>query len=315
MEWGNPWAFALLVPVALLPLQGRLTGRNRLALPSLAAMRVGWSVRALLWWVPQALQLAGLACLVIALARPRITTRDVVVESDGLDILLAVDTSGSMETDDFALGLRRATRMEAAKGVMDAFIQARPYDRIGVVVFGQEAFTLVPLTLDHEALRATLALVDIGIAGPNATGIGGAVGVAARRMKQIDAKERVVVLLTDGRNNVERPDPFEMAQVAAALGIRVYTIGVGSAGGLFDGGIDEPSLRRIAETTGGRYFRARSTEALQEVFDTIDQLETSPAQVRQLVQHDERFRDWLVPGLILLAAQILLSTTWLRRGP
>jgi Ca-activated chloride channel family protein len=106
-----------------------------------------------------------------------------------------------------------------------------------------------------------------------------------------------------------------MAQVAAALGIRVYTIGVGSAGGLFDGGIDEPSLRRIAETTGGRYFRARSTEALQEVFDTIDQLETSPAQVRQLVQHDERFRDWLVPGLALLAAQLLLSTTWLRRGP
>jgi Ca-activated chloride channel family protein len=313
IEWGAPWAFLLLIPVALLPAQPWLTGRNRLAVPSLDAATHRWTLRRLVAWAPRVLQMAGLTLLVIALARPRITRRDVYVESDGLDILLTVDTSGSMDTDDFAMAIRRVTRMEAAKGVMDAFIEARPYDRIGVVVFGEEAYTLVPLTLDHDSLRAGLGTVDVGIAG-NKTAIGLGLAVAARRMKQIDAKERVVILLTDGQSN-SGPDPMATARAAAALGIRVYTIGVGGGGGIFDSGVDERGLTALAETTGGRYFRARNTEALREVFATIDELETSPAQVREVVEHDERFRDYLAPGFALLAMQALLSATWLRRGP
>lgn len=315
IEWGSPWAFALLPLVLLLPLQRWLTGHNRLAVPGADTMKHGLSLRRLVWWLPGALRIVGLALLVVALARPRITSRDTMIESDGLDILLAVDTSGSMDTDDFALAFRRVSRMEAAKGVLDAFIEARPYDRIGVVVFGDEAFTLVPLTLDHDALRDTLGIIDVGIAGPNATAVGTAVAVSARRMKQVDAKERIVILLTDGRNNVPRPDPLDAARAAAALDIKIYTIGVGASRGFSDAGIDERGLTQLAEITGGQYFRARSTEGLQEVFDTIDLLETSPAQVRQLVSHDEHFRDWLVPGLFFLLIEVLLRATWLRRGP
>ncbi|MFT6818547.1 MAG: Ca-activated chloride channel family protein [Myxococcota bacterium] len=315
IEWGSPWAFWLLIPVLLLPLQRWVTGHNRLAVPSTKFLRPGFSLRRLVWWMPGVLRIVGLALLVVALARPRVTRRDVVVESDGLDMLLAIDTSGSMDTSDFQLGSRLVSRMEAAKGVLDAFVQARPYDRIGVVVFGQEAFTLVPLTLDHDALRRTLGIIDVGIAGPNKTAVGTAVAVSARRMKQVDATERIVILLTDGRNNVDRPDPLEAARAAAALDIKIYTIGVGDARGFRDSGIDEQGLTRLAELTGGQYFRARNTEGLQEVFDVIDRLETSPAQVRQLVEHDEHFRDYLVPGLLFLLIGSLLSATWLRRGP
>ena len=314
IEWGSPWAFGLFVLVALLPFQRFITGHNRLAVPT-TRVKHGFSLRRLVWWAPGVLRIAGLALLVVALARPRITRRDVVVESDGLDILLAIDTSGSMETDDFALAFRRISRMEAAKGVMDDFIEARPYDRIGVVVFGEEAFTLVPLTLDHDALRRTLGLIDVGIAGPNATAVGTAVAVSARRMKQVDAAERIVILLTDGRNNVDRPDPLEAARAAAALGIKIYTIGVGDSRGFRDSGIDEQGLTQLAETTGGQYFRARSTEGLSEIFSVIDRLETSPAEVRTLVEHDEKFRTYLVPGLLVLMIQVLLSATWLKRGP
>ena len=316
MEWGFPWAFALLVPVALLPLQARWTGRNRLAVPGEAAMEGGRSLRVLLWWLPDALRIAGLALCVVALARPQITRRDVLLEQEGLDILLAIDTSGSMDAPDFSVGMVPVSRLEVAKAVMADFVDKRTYDRVGLVVFGAEAYTFVPLTLDHDTLRQALEHVQLGMAGRSATAVGAAIAVSGRRIQQVEAPERIVILLTDGRNNVERPDPIQAAQALAALGIRVYTIGIGSGAARYGSdGIDEPMLRKIAEITEGQFFRATTTSGLEEVYTTIDKLERSPAQVRDLVEHTELFRQYLVPGVILLALQMLLSATWLRRGP
>jgi len=316
MEWGSHWAFWLLIPVALLPLQARWTGRNRLAVPADHAAERGVSVRVLLAWLPEALWIGGLALLVLALARPQITHRDVVVQQNGLDILLAIDTSGSMDAPDFSMGVVPVSRLEVAKGAMSEFVSARTYDRIGLVVFGADAFTFVPLTLDHDTLTRALQHVQIGMAGRSATAIGSAIAVAGRRMEQVKAPSKIVILLTDGRNNVERPDPLQAANALAALGIRVYTIGIGSGAARYGtDAIDEPTLKKIAEVTGGRYFRATTSRGLEQVYDTIDELEKSPAKVKKLVKHEELFRRYLVPGAALLVLQVLLSATFLRRGP
>lgn len=319
IEFATPIAFVLLVPVVLLPLQRRLTGRNVLAVPSLSAARRGLSLRLVLAWVPGVLRLAALMLIVIALARPRLTRRDVMVESEGLDIILAVDTSGSMRADDFSMGLTPVNRLQVAKGVMSEFIEQRPHDRIGVVVFGEEAYTHVPLTLDHHTLLEIMDQIELGVAGAQGTAIGSALAVSAKRLKDLEAPSRLVILLTDGRNNAGRISPLEAAQAAAALGIEVYTIGVGAQQrtlfGLLSDGLDEDGLTQIAEITGGRYFRATDAESLKGIYDTIDELEPSPAEVIQLVDHEERFRQFLIPGVVLLGLQLLLSSTWLRRGP
>ena len=243
------------------------------------------------------------------------------MESEGLDILLAVDTSGSMREEDFTRNGIPANRLQIAKGVIADFVQGRPHDRIGVVVFGEEAFTQVPLTLDHRTLVESLRTVEIGHAGSRGTAIGSAIAVSAKRLKDLDAPERVIILLTDGQNNAGRVSPMQAAEAAAALGIKLYAIGVGQRGGgglsLFTGqdGIDERGLTAVAELTGGKYFRATDTRSLEKIYATIDQLQPSPAVVRDLVEHQERFRMFLLPGLFLLGVQFLLAQTWLRRGP
>ena len=318
-EFANPAAFLLLIPVLALPLQRYVTGRNVMALPSLTERARGWTLRLLLAWVPGVLKVVSLILIVVALARPRITRRDVMVESEGLDIILAVDTSGSMRAEDFSIGLQPVNRLQVAKGVMSKFIEGRPHDRIGVVVFGEEAFTHVPLTLDHETLLSIMDQVTIGVAGAQGTAIGSAIAVSAKRLKDLEAPSRLVILLTDGRNNAGRIGPLEASQAAAALDITVYTIGVGAQQrtmfGMLSDGLDEDGLTRIAEITGGQYFRATDADSLEAIYATIDELEPSPAEVVQLVSHEERFRDYLVPGVALFALQLLLSGTWLRRGP
>jgi Ca-activated chloride channel family protein len=281
-------------------------------------MRRGWTLRLLLAPVPTALGMAGQALVVLARARPQVSHREVVVESDGLDIVLSVDTSGSMKAEDFSRGLTPVNRLQVAKGVIASFIEGRPHDRIGLVVFGEEGFTQVPLTLDHATLLDMLDQVEIGMAGPQGTAIGTGLAVAARRLKELESKSRLVILLTDGRNNAGRVSPMEAAQAAAALGIKVYTIGVGAERGigLFQGdGLDEEGLTRIAEATGGRYFRATDSDSLRRIYETIDELEPSPAEVSEIVDEVELFRTFLVPGLAALGLQLLLSQTLLRRGP
>ena len=319
-EFATPWAFLLLVPVLLLPVQRYVTGRNGLAIPSLQERKRRLSPRLLVAWLPGVLQVLGLCLVVVALARPRVTHRDVMVESEGLDIVLAVDTSGSMRAEDFSLGMQPVNRLQVAKGVMSKFIQGRPNDRIGVVVFGEEAFTHVPLTLDHDTLLDIMDQVTIGVAGAQGTAIGSAIAISAKRLKDLEAPDRLIIMLTDGRNNAGRIGPLEAAQAAAALDITVYTIGVGAQQrptpfGVMRDGLDEDGLTRIAEITGGQYFRATDADSLENIYATIDELEPSPAEVTQLVSHEERYRDYLIPGVALLALQVLLAGTWLRRGP
>ncbi|HMV70486.1 MAG TPA: VWA domain-containing protein [Myxococcota bacterium] len=325
IEWAAPWALALLAPIALLPWQPRWTGvaRVRLPGPDVHVEQPTWTLRRLAAPAPLVLQMIGLALVVVALARPRLTHKSTRVESDGLDIMLAVDTSGSMRAEDFAVGGQAVDRLSVAKGVIKQFVDERPHDRLGIVVFGEEAFTHVPLTLDHDTLQRVLEAIQIGIAGESRTAIGQAIAVAARRMKELEAPERVVILLTDGQSNAGRFSPTEAADLAAQLGIKVYTIGIGAQqarGGLFGfmrggDGIDEATLRAVAERTGARYFRATDTRTLRQIYETINELEPSPAEVEEQVHHEELFRWPLVPGVLALLLQQLLAATWLRRWP
>ncbi len=319
LEWAAPLWF-LAAPLAL---AAPWLGKNpRFAWSSLAHVRGGSSWRTVLAPLPRVLLSLGLTLLVVALARPQRVDREQYVESEGIDIMLAIDTSGSMEQADYTLSGRRADRLTVAREVAATFVDGRPYDRIGLVVFGEEAFTQVPLTLDHDALIAFLRQVELGMAGDRATAVGDALAVSSRRLKDLDAPSKVVVLVTDGRSNAGQVSPMQAAQAAAALGIRVYTIGVGGEGragplGLFGGrsDLDERSLEAIAKTTGGRYFRAANTSALEEVYATIDALEKSTAQVRELVRREERYKPWLMSGLGLLLLSALLGETFLRRLP
>ncbi len=320
IEWASPWWF-LALPVALAA--PWLARRPRLAVSDVSILAQRSGVRLLLARLPQLLASLALACLVAALARPQLVNRERVVESEGIDIVLALDTSGSMEAEDFRLGGRAANRLEVAKAVVQRFVEARPDDRIGLVVFGEAAFTQVPLTLDHDGFATLLDLVGIGMAGRRATAIGDAIAVASRRLEGIDAPSKVIILLTDGRNNAGQVAPLEAARAAAALGVRIYTIGVGTEGGgggffgMFGGRaeLDEKTLTAIARETDGRYFRATDTHALEKVYATIDQLEKSTAESKVYVHTQERYHPWLAAGLALLLVQAVLGETVLRRLP
>ncbi len=320
LEWMHPGWFAAL-PLALLPWIAWLRPHTLRfsALASVRAPRNWRSVAALL--VPL-LECVAIAGVVLALARPQEVRRETVRESQGIDILLAIDTSGSMRERDMRAGTRELSRLQAAQVVMAQFVEGRPDDRVGLEVFGEEAFVQVPLTLDHEALTAFVAELDIGMAGQGATAVGTAIAVGAKRMKELEAPSRVLILVTDGRSNAGTISPLQAAEAAAALGIRVYTIGVGAAsrGGLFGmmgGGadIDERSLRAIAATTGGRYYRAADTESLAQVYAEIDQLERSSARTKEFVHRDERYLLPLLPAVVAFLAQLALGATIFRRVP
>lgn len=319
MELHSPlWLLAL--PLCLAPL---LRPRGRAPVASLAALADRWTLRRVLAPVPDLLLSGALLCMLVALARPQDISRLRVVEKEGVDILLVLDTSGSMEAEDFQLEGRRVNRLEAAKHTIGRFAEGRPDDRIGLVVFGEEAFTQIPLTTDHRALPGFLRQVQLGMAGERGTAIGDAIAVASQRLKALSAPEKIAILLTDGRNNAGQVSPLAAAEAAAALGIRVYTIGVGGGGGrgilgLFGGGgsdLDERTLQNIAAATGAKYFRADDTDALREVYATIDALEKSPAEVEERVHAEERHAPFTAAAAVLLLASVLLSETALRRLP
>jgi Ca-activated chloride channel family protein len=319
IEWGSPWAFLLLIPVCLLGYQRRITGINMLAVPQLTSDMTRTTLRLFLGRLMPWVRGIGLVLLVLAMARPHQTRQDVIIESDGLDILLAIDTSGSMKEEDFGVGMRAVTRLEVAKRVVAQFIEGRSYDRIGLVIFGEEAFTQVPLTLDHESLLAVLSHLEIGAAGARGTAIGTALAVSGKRLKDLDAPSKIIILLTDGQNNAGRVSPLEAAEAVGSLGIKIYAVGVGAERRGFmmlgNDGLDEEMLRGITAPTGGQYFRARDTQSLEGIYRLIDKLEPSPAQVRDVVDVLELFHLFLVPGMLLLLLETLLTATWLRRFP
>ncbi len=321
LEWATPY-WLLALPLALAA--PWLARHPRIAVASLGAVKAPRTLRSLLAFTPRLLGSLGLALLVVAMARPQDVNRERIQEKDGIDIMLVLDTSGSMEARDYEVGRRRASRLSAAKEVIARFVLGRPDDRIGLVVFGEDAFTQVPLTTDGRAMVGFLAQVDIGFAGKRATAIGDAIAVGAQRLEELEAPSKIMILLTDGQSNAGQIDPIEAAQAAAALGIKVYTIGIGGSGGgggglfgMLGGGsdLDERTLQRIAQLTDARYFRADDTGALLKVYETIDQLEKTTAEVKEYVHTEERFEAWAWSGLALLMLQALLGETLFRRLP
>ncbi len=273
--------------------------------------------------LPPALFAAGLVCLVAAAARPQKGMSESRVETEGVDIMLVVDTSTSMRAEDFSTATKRMDRLDAAKSVLAQFIQARPDDRMGIVAFAAMPYTIAPLTTDHAWLMLQLDRLQTGML-EDATAIGDAIASGVNRLRDSQAKTKLVILLTDGINNAGRLTPPDAAQAAAALGIKVYTIGAGSdqprAAGIFgfvQGGneIDEAALKKIAEITKAQYFRATDLKSLEETYKAIDQMEKTKIELDQYTRYEEKFAPFLALGLLCLALETLLGFTRLGRLP
>lgn len=336
-QLADPWLLYLLAPLLLLWSLALLAQRRRG--PS-AALRFS-SLRELLQLDRpptlllrrgvQALRLPVVLLLVLALLRPQLARTESTVTTEGIDIQLVVDTSGSMGALDLDAERpipQRRSRLEVVKQVIEDFIEGRASDQIGLVVFGTEAFTQCPLTLDHEVVISLLDRVQVGMVGQS-TAVGNALGIAVRRLEDSPATSKVVVLLTDGKSNAGALAPLTAAEAARALGVKVYTIGAGSTGkapiltdGLFgpqvqyiEADLDETTLKEIADLTGGAYFRATDAESLREIYARIDQLETTELELDRYTEYEDLY-GWLVPpALLLLLLEILLLGTRFRKLP
>jgi len=273
--------------------------------------------------LPPALFAAGLVCLIAAAARPQKGMSESRVETEGVDIVLVVDTSTSMRADDFSTATKRMDRLDAAKSVLAQFIQARPDDRLGIVAFAAMPYTIAPLTTDHAWLMLQMDRLQTGML-EDATAIGDAIASGVNRLRDSKAKSKIVILLTDGIHTAGRLTPPDAAQAAAALGIKVYTVGAGSdqprASGIFgfmQGGneIDEAALKKIAEITKAKYFRATDLKSLEETYRAIDEMEKTKIELDQYTRYEEKFAPFLVLGLLCLALETLLGFTRLGRLP
>ena len=324
----DPLFLLLLGAVPLLAWWYVVRGRKRsesLTYPDVAGLgRAGGGEGRWLQHVPAALRGMALVCLVVAFARPQTGVTGENVVTEGIDIVLALDISSSMLAEDLA-----PNRIEAAKVVAADFAAGRGNDRIGLVIFAGKAFTQAPLTLDHSVVVSLIGELEVGMI-EDGTAVGMGLATAVKRLQASEAASKVVVLLTDGRNNRGEIDPVTAAQAAQALGVRVYTIGAGSRGAarvpITDRlgnrryvttrvDVDEPTLRATAETTGGRYYRATDRESLEAIYREIDELETTEIQVENFTSYGERFHIPLLAGLVLLLAELVLGRTWLRTLP
>ncbi len=317
MTFAHPYVLLCLPLVVLIPWFRR---RESLQFSSVRLVSTAPTLRTRLHWLPELLaSLAGML-LVVALARPQQVEEEQINHKEGIDIMLVVDTSGSMEQEDYELKGSSVSRMNVSKAVLSDFVQSRPNDRIGMVVFGEEAFTQIPLTLDHAGMVPFMDQVSIGMAGPQSTSIGSGIAIAVKRLKDLDAPSKVIIMLTDGQSN-SGIEPLEAAKAAAGFGIKIYTIGIGVEArgvfGLFPPRVelDEQSLQKIAEITGGAYFRASSTKTLIQVYDQIDKLEPSTAEFFTFTRSEEKFHPWVWGAILLLLVRLVLEKTWLRRLP
>jgi len=330
-EFANPWMLLglLLIPLVAL-LQGGKGAAPAIVFSSLKPLQERGRVRRsrMGGWLTSLLLLA-LALLVTALARPRQGKTISQVQASGIDIMLALDVSGSMQAEDFTIGGERANRLEVVKQVTKKFIEERPNDRIGIVCFAGRPYLVSPLTLDHGWLLANLERVKIGLV-EDGTAIGSAIASSANRLKEKEAKSKIVVLLTDGDNNAGKVTPLTAAEAAKALGIKIYTIGAGTRGfapmpvqdqfgrRLYRNvkvDVDEDTLKKIADLTNAKFYRATDTKTLGQIFEQIDKLEKSTIELNQYTQYRELFPWFLAAGFVVLALQSVLAQTVGRRLP
>ncbi|HIN87197.1 MAG TPA: VWA domain-containing protein [Nitrospinaceae bacterium] len=324
----DPWLLLILLSLPILILRERTIASviNYSSLASLKAVSQHHSkIKAM---APIILRFIAITLFIIAFARPQEGHKRTEILSQGVDIVLAIDTSGSMQALDFKKNETQVTRLSVVKDVVAEFVKNREMDRIGMVVFGANAFTQCPLTLDQNILLSFLDKLKIGMAG-DATAIGSAIGISARRLKDLKSKSKVIILLTDGRNNSGAISPLQAAEIAKSLGIKVYTIGVGKRGKapfLVDSifgkrliyqnvDIDEEVLNKISKMTDAKYFRATDLKSLKDIYKQIDLLEKSEVKSIDHSEHKELFHYFLIPGLILLLTEIVFSNSFLRRLP
>ncbi len=267
-----------------------------------------------------ALRLIALGLLILAFARPQLGNTTTEIEASGIDILLAVDVSGSMEALDFTLKGKAANRLDVVKSVVQTFIEARPNDRIGLLAFSGRPYMVSPLTLDHDWLLQRLQSLSIGMV-EDGTAIGSAIGSGVNRLRDREAKSRIMILLTDGMNNAGNVPPLVAAEAAETMEIKVYTIGAGTRGEApmpvtdqfgrkrlmrMPVDIDDETLGQVAEMTGGRYFRATDTESLTKVYDEINTMETTTRTIKKFENYRELFLWFVLAALLLLAVEIML---------
>jgi Ca-activated chloride channel family protein len=271
-----------------------------------------------------------LALFIVALAQPRLTKSETTVKASGVDIAVAFDLSGSMLSEDFVVKGGRVNRFNLARSVLKGFIDKRPSDRIGLVVFASQAFIATPLTLDHDFLQENLDRLEIGSINQNQTAIGDALGTAVNRLRDLKSKSKIVILMTDGQNNAGKLNPLLAADAAATLGAKVYTVGIGVRGmapmpgvdmfgrkvyQMMPVDVDEDTLQKIADKTGGKYYRADNAERFQQIYTEIDKLEKTEAVINKYTEFKELFPWFVAGGLALLLIEIVLGQTVFRRLP
>jgi Ca-activated chloride channel homolog len=328
MRFGQPWALLLFVPAILVWLLARRARRLRdpeLPVASLTQVPAARGARSWAASASRFLTPLAAALFLVAAARPQAGREVREIVSEGIDILLAIDLSGSMRCEDF----RPQNRLFVAKEVAKRFVRGREHDRIGLVAFAGRAELISPVTLDYEGLSALIDGIDFGML-PDGTAIGSAIALGAERLRLTKGKSRVMILLTDGINNAGSVDPITAARLAAAVGVRIYTVGAGTQGQApfpvddpvlgrhyvwVRSDVDEASLRSIADITRGRYFRATTAELLDRVYHDIDALEPSRVEMRSYTRWAEAGPKFLGAGVVLLALDLLLGATWLRRYP
>ncbi|MCC6277620.1 MAG: VWA domain-containing protein [Oligoflexia bacterium] len=331
MKWHNPWAFSLFIFLILL-LASRALGGGKKASLQFSTLQffqqMGPGLRARLQPMVSLFKWAALGFAIVALARPQEANTKINRNVEGIDIMFAMDVSDSMLIED----MDPENRLEASKSVIRKFIQARTSDRMGLVVFAAEAFTRCPLTLDYPVLLESLDTVATDSL-KQGTAIGTALASAVSRIKDSTARSRVIILLTDGESNSGIIDPESALEVAKGFGIKVYTIGVGRSGPSqlpvytesfgrkiktyqpITSRVNEDLLQRIADESGGKFYRAGDTDSLRKVFKDIDRLEKSKIQVQQFTRYNELFEKWAYLAFILYAVSFVLGRTWLRRAP
>lgn len=331
MIFKDPWII-LLIPfvlgsVMLIRRRQRPASFRFSSTRILSPFKTTWKIR--FQKTPEVLRLMTLVLFLLALAGPRSILDETVHQTEGIDIVLALDASGSMAAEDFKMEGQRYNRLEIVKRVVEEFIQARRHDCIGLVAFGRLAYTVSPLTTDHAWLVTNLKRIELGLI-QDGTAVGSGIASSVARLKSTRAKSKIIILLTDGMNNAGRVDPSTAARAAKAFGIKIYTIGAGTKGYvpfpvrdflgrtiyqnvLID--LDEETLKQIAAMTGGRYFRASDTESLRQIYQEIDSLEKTKIEEYGYREYRELFGYVLLGALILLAGEIILTNTLFLKIP
>lgn len=330
MVFKNPWLLTLIplvLPVVYLYSRRMTPSTFRFSSHRLV-QSVGASFKMRLLFLPFLLRALAIGLFLFALAGPRFVSEETVRKTEGIDIVLTIDASGSMAAEDFKINGKRVNRLKIVKKVVSEFIDQRENDRLGLITFAALAYTVTPLTTDYSWLLENLERVRLGLI-QDGTAIGSAIMSSVARLRDSDAKSKVVILLTDGVNNGREVNPIEAARVAKSFGIKVYTIGAGTDGYVpfpmrafgqriyrdVKINIDEDVLKEVAYTTGAKYFRATDAEKLKAIYDEIDQLEKTEVEEFGYFEYTELFAWFLGAGLLLLLLEIILKNTYLLRVP